>query len=395
MSSTPKHLVIYTDDPDKGGVAQYNHCLSLGLIEAGWRVSIVQTESNAWRVLEQKARGIQHHWIGYDTGKEFQRTLVDTSAAERAFGALKPDLVLFSDCCPVSNIAARHVAMKQGLPFVITVNFAAAYLADRFKSCLPVLAAQYAKALEVVAVSTENKELLHRRFGLPAGKGRVVFYGVPAKFFAVRDDVRRSSLRAQHRIPQDVVVNVTAARLSAIKGHVFQLHAMELLRRQHPALKFVSVWLGDGELRPALEQEIAKMGLGDRFFLVGNQEDVAAWYDAADLFTLTSSSEGMPISIMEAMAKSLPIVATSVSGVPEEIQGVGTLLPDPEKDPGGVFQQLATAWIDWAKHPSTRNKMGELGRARAEKLFKIEQCVGNTRSVLEAAFSNSVSARVV
>ena len=179
-----RHLVIYTDDPDRGGVAQYNHCLALGLIAAGYRVSIVQTASEGWRVREQRAVGIGHRWIGYDTGREFQRTLVETADAERAFLELKPDLVIFSDCCPVSNIAARHVAVKSGIPFVVVVNFVAAYLAERFKKCLPVLAGQYAKAREVIAVSTENKELLHRLFGLPESKGSVIFYGVPDVFFS-------------------------------------------------------------------------------------------------------------------------------------------------------------------------------------------------------------------
>jgi glycosyltransferase involved in cell wall biosynthesis len=378
-----KHLVIYSDDPDKGGVAQYNHSLALGLVAAGLRVSIVQTESSGWRVVEQRAHGIQHHWITYDTSKEFPRTLVDTSDAEKAFLALRPDLVLFSDCCPVSNIAARHVAVKGGIPFVIITHFVAPYLAERFKNCLPVLAGQFAQAVEVIAVSTDNLELLRRMFGLPTGKGTVVFNGVPEKYFAAADPAKRLEVRQRHGISANAIVSVTTARLTQVKGHVFQLHAMQLLKHKHPKVPLVSVWAGDGELGPALTAEIKKMNLQDRFFLVGQQAKVDEWYDAADVFTLTSSSEGMPISIMEAMAKGLPVVATGVSGIPEELDTAGVILPDPQKDPPGVVQQLANAWADWARSPDARKKAGELGRTRAELCFKLEQCVQNTRAILD------------
>jgi glycosyltransferase involved in cell wall biosynthesis len=383
MSDAPKHILIYTDDPDKGGVAQYNHSLAIGLVAAGYRVSFVQTESKAWRAVEQASRGIVHYWIGYDTNKEFVRTLTDTSDAEKAFAAAKPDLVLFSDCCPVSNIAARHIAMKMSIPFVIITHFVAPYLAERFKNCLPVLAGQYGRTSEVIAVSTENLEQLRRLFGLPAGRGTVVFNGVPEKYFAARDDAKRIEVRQRHGIPLDAIVSVTTARLTQVKGHIFQLHAMQLLCTKNPEVPLVCVWAGDGELEEPLKAEIKKMNLQDRFYLVGQQAKVEELYDAADIFTLTSSSEGMPISIMEAMAKGLPVAATGVSGIPEEIEGAGVILPDPQKDAPGVVMQLAKAWMEWARKPASRKTTGDLGRVRAGKLFKIDMCLQNTRKILD------------
>jgi len=383
MSAPGRRIAIYSDDPDKGGVAQYNHCLALGLIAAGYCVSIVQTASDGWRVREQRALGVVHRWIGYDTGLEFQRTLVETADAERAFFELKPDLVVFSDCCPVSNMAARHVAVKSRIPFVVVVNFVATYLAERFKNCLPVLAGQYAKAREVIAVSTENKQLLHQFFGLPANKGRVIFYGVPETFFEPQSAARRSELRKAHGLGDKTVVSVTAARLTPVKGHLLQVHAMALLQREAPKSDLVAVWMGDGELKAQLEAEIAKMGLSRRIFLAGNQDDMAAWYDMADIFTLTSSSEGMPISIMEAMAKKLAIVATGVSGIPEEIESAGVVLPDPAKDAVGVVRQLARTWHQWTETPAARLDAGRRAHHRASELFRLDRCVRETREVIQ------------
>src|SRR5689334_6372809 len=95
------HVTIYTDDPDKGGVANYNHQIALGLLEAGCRVSMVQTASQSPATQRQAEAGVVHEWIGYDTGVDFMRTITDVTDAERAFERLKPDVVLFSDCCPV------------------------------------------------------------------------------------------------------------------------------------------------------------------------------------------------------------------------------------------------------------------------------------------------------
>lgn len=377
------HVTIYTDDPDKGGVANYNHQIALGLLRSGCRVSMVQTASQCVATKQQAEAGVVHEWIGYDTGVDFVRTITDVADAERAFDRLQPDVVLFSDCCPVSNMAAKQVALGRGLPVFIVVHFVAQYLAARFGKCLPLLAQQYTRAQEVVAVSSDNLGLLRQLFGLSAIKGRVIFNGVSPAFFATRDAARGLALRRQHGIPDDAVVSLTTARLTEVKGHVFQLHALELLRAQQPKNQLVCVWAGGGELREALVAEVAKRKLQDRVFLVGQQSDVSAWLDVADIFTLTSLIEGMPISIMEAMARSVPVVATSISGIPEELGRTGALLPDPHKQAAGTVTQLAKIWGEWAKAPDLRRRLGEAARRRADECFRADTMLAQVRGGLE------------
>jgi glycosyltransferase involved in cell wall biosynthesis len=377
------HVTIYTDDPDKGGVANYNHQIALGLLRAGIRVSMVQTKSECVATKQQAEAGVVHEWVGYDTGKDFVRTITDVSDAERAFEVLQPDVVLFSDCCPVSNIAAKQVALRRRLPIFVVVHFVAPYLAERFAKCLPVLAKQYAQVNDVVAVSTDNLLLLRRMFGLSPDKGRVIFNGVGPEFFTPRNPVRGAELRAKFGIPADAVVSLTAARITEVKGHVFQLRALELLRLQQPKSNLVCVWAGDGELRPALEAEIAQRRLQDRFFLIGQQSNVSAWLDVADVFTLTSLIEGMPISIMEAMAKGLPVVATGISGIPEELDKTGALLADPQKQPAAVVRGLTDAWGSWSRSADLRRRVGEAGRRRALECFQAETMLTRVREGLE------------
>lgn len=389
----PAHLAIYTDDPDKGGVAHYNHALATALVRAGFRVSLVQSASAGARVAERAALGIAHHWIGYDTQKDFARTITDTSDAEKALAALQPDLVYFSDCCAVSNIAGKQVAASRGIPFATIVHFVAPYLAERFQSCLRVVANQFAQARAVVAVSTENLELLRRLFGLAADQGAVIFNGVGERFFGPRDEEARREWRARHRIAPGTLVSLTTARLMPVKLHSLQIYAVELLRAQRAPGRTLCVWVGEGELRAALEAEIAKKGLRENFLFAGQQQDVLPWYDLADVFTLTSQSEGMPLAIMEAMARGLPIAATAVSGIPEQLGGEGVLLPSPERAPLETVQQLAATWQNWSRHPARRIEAGNRCRARAEAFFREETMVRNTRAMLERALAAGAALR--
>lgn len=385
------HVAIYSDDPDKGGVANYNHQVALGLQSMGVRVSLIQSVSQSPATRQQAEAGVVHEWIGYDTGVDFTRTIVDPADAERAFARLAPDVVLFSDCCPVSNIAAKQAAISRGIPFMVVVHFVAPYLAERFAKCLPVVARQYLRAIAVVAVSTDNLMLLRRLFGLPASAGHVIFNGVGPEYFAPRDFARGAALRQKFGIAADAVVSLTTARLTEVKGHGIQLHALEMLRKQQPQSKLVCVWAGDGELRPALEAEIAKRHLQQFVILVGQQSNVAEWLNVADIFTLTSLLEGMPISIMEAMAKGLPVVATSISGIPEELGRTGALLPDPQTKLVGTVTQLARVWGEWSRSPDVRTRVGEAGRKRAEEVFRNETMLAHVHHRLEQAVASTAA----
>lgn len=387
-----KHVLLYTDDPDRGGVAHYNHSLLIALARAGYRVSCVQTVSDGPLVAEQRAAGVSHHWLDYDSGRDFVRTVTDELTPRRLFERERPDLIVFSDCCPMSNLAAREMARQLGIPYVVVVGFVGAYLAENFVAQLPMLARQYAGAREVVAVSAENLGLLRTRFGLGANQGQVIHYGRPDKFFTPRDEVVRARLRAELHLPADAVVCLTTARLTGVKGFVHQLNAIKRLRTMPAGARLYFVWAGDGDQRAALEQEIQRHGLGRQVHLIGHRSDVAQWYDAADIFVLPSHMEGMPLAIMEAMAKGLPVVATAVSGIPEELGDTGRLLPDPAAQPERVAADLAATLALWAVNPALRAEVGRRGCQRAREMFREALMIERTLAVVSAHVSAPASA---
>ena len=198
------------------------------------------------------------------------------------------------------------------------------------------------------------------------------------------------ALRAQHRIPEDAIVSFTSARIDPIKGHIFQVHAMQHLLAQQPNSKLMVVWAGEGDARAQLETEVRNRKLQGRIRFIGQQSDVMGWLGAADIFTLTSLSEGMPIAIMEAMARELPVVATPVSGIPEELADTGRLLPDPHTNASGVVIELMQHWGELARKRETRIALGRAARARAEQLFRVERM---TRAVIDQMQTSINAAR--
>jgi glycosyltransferase involved in cell wall biosynthesis len=375
-----RRILVYTDDPDRGGVAHYNHALLLGLVAQGFQAHCIQPRSRGPLVQRQQQAGVIHHWLPYDTvGPLFARTLSDMATPKALFEAVAPDLIVFSDCCPVSNLAARHAALALRLPFIVVIGFVAEYLVNDARDFLGIIAQHYAQAREVIAVSEHNLGLLRSHFGLAAGRGRVVHYGRPAAFFAPPDPVRRQQRRAALGLAPEAVVAITMARLEPIKGYMHQLAA---IRGLDPGAPNRFLWVGEGGQRVALEREIKRQRLQRQITLVGHQWDTPAWYDLADLYILPSEHEGMPLSIMEAMAKSLPVIASAVSGIPEEVATAGKLIPDPRTRPSDAVREMADTIKLWTAEPNLRRQVGAAGRERAERMFHEESMVEKTLQVI-------------
>ncbi|WP_448600789.1 TylF/MycF/NovP-related O-methyltransferase [Thermoleptolyngbya sp.] len=377
------HILIYTDDFGLGGVAQYNHAIALGLLACGYQVTLVQSRSDNPLLQKQAAAGVRHEWIDYDTVQNFDRTLKDARDAQQIFQRVRPDFVVFSDSCPVSNIAAKQAAIEQQIPYMVVLGFVADYLGDRFGQFFQVLQEQYAVAREVVAVSQENLQLLYRRFGLSPTRGRVIHYGRPDSFFIPQQPETRHRLRAELGLSEQDVLCFTAARLEYVKGYDLQLEAIAQLKAQPDGASLYFAWAGEGSLRTQLQQQIADLGLHEQVRLLGQRWDVADWLDAADIFLLPSRLEGMPLAIMEAMAKGLPVVASAVSGIPEELGDTGKLLPNPNVDPASTVAELTSTLQAWAADPDQRRLIGEACRQRASEMFREERMIRETLQLVE------------
>jgi predicted O-linked N-acetylglucosamine transferase (SPINDLY family)/glycosyltransferase involved in cell wall biosynthesis/predicted O-methyltransferase YrrM len=379
------HVLLYTDDPEYGGVAQYNHTILLGLASQGYRVTVAQSASNSPLIAQQREKGIQHHWINFDTSKEFGKTLTDSDSARLIFAQTQPDLIIFSDCSPVSNFAAKQAAIAAGIPYMIVIGFVAPYLAINFADYLERLSQQFAEAKAVIAVSQENLQLLYQLFGLPQNRGQVIHYGRPEQYFAPRNLAVRDRLRESVGIPSDGIVCFTAARLDPVKGFDFLLEAIARLKQSPIWQKLYFVWAGDGSLKTALLEAIQQLDVSDHVKVLGQRWDIDEWLDAVDIFVLPSQLEGMPLSIMEAMAKGIPVIASAVSGIPEELGETGQLLTDPKLNPETTIDELVSTIQTWVEQPNLIESLGIAGKQRAEQLFRETRMTQQTLEVVNRA----------
>jgi glycosyltransferase involved in cell wall biosynthesis len=157
---------------------------------------------------------------------------------------------------------------------------------------------------------------------------------------------------------------VAVGRLQRPKDFVTLVRALQGV----PAGTFEMVLVGEGPDRRRVEQEIVGLGLADRVHLYGECHDVRDLLAGSDVFVLSSNSEGMPLSVLEAMAAGLPVVASRVGGVPELVaDGVTGILVAP-----GDEEELTAALRRLLDDPALRRRLGDAGRRRAKEHFDLD-----------------------
>ena len=152
-------------------------------------------------------------------------------------------------------------------------------------------------------------------------------------------------------------------RLVQGKGHSVLLEGMEMVCRSRPDASLLVA--GDGPLRAALEAEVLQRGLAGKVRMMGEFGDIREVMGLIDVFVLPSLSEGMPVSILEAMAHGKAVIASRVGGIPDEVDDGETGLLVPPWD----VAALAQAILDLLREPQRIARMGAAGKLRAEERF--------------------------
>jgi glycosyltransferase involved in cell wall biosynthesis len=243
------------------------------------------------------------------------------------------------------------------------------------------LARKLAAASFVRTISKFNADFLLERFS----RGR--FALGPEKFRVIHCGIEPARYAAPERAPRSGPARVlSVAQLKPYKGIAFLVEAARRLRERGVELECEVI--GEGPLRPELEAEIRGAGLEGRFHLRGarTQAEVAEALRRADLFVLPSivapdgQMEGIPVSLMEALAAGLPTVSTRLSGIPELIQDgrTGWIVPP------GDAEALANAIAQAVAEPEKSRERARAGRALVEREFEIGGCM---RQLVEAVRS--------
>ncbi len=274
-------------------------------------------------------------------------------------------------------LAAWIVHRLTGIPYSITVH------AHDIFVCHAMLETKLRHAALIVAISEFNRRYLGALFGnWIAAKTHVVHCGIdPARY--------AGEIRQWHNGERFEIIHTGS--LQPYKGQRYLVEACALLRER--GIPFRCRLIGGGELEADLRERIRALGLEEQVHLLGakTQNEVAALlaeshcYVQPSVVTPSGKMEGIPVSLMEALASGLPVVATDISGIPELVRPEETGWLVPEKDPAALADALE--WV--YRHPAEAVRRAEAGRALVWREFSLQKNVEYLTTLFTASLGIS------
>lgn len=366
-------ILILCDDHGTGGAALATHRLAMGLATCGHTVLYAQTPTDSARTAERTAAGIRAVDLPYDTLKYFALAIDDRRTPTALFLEHRPDIILFSDALVESTLGAKEGAAFLNIPYltikhlVLTESLYTRNLGvgERVRRSIDAAAG-------VITVSAQNRAVLTARFPKEAGRIEVIHNSVPDIFLSERTAEGRRVFRRRFNIPDDAVTVLTAAAIVRRKGFLHQARLIREMKAAGELDRFVFVWAGEGEASfvDPVWRDLEEAGCTDHIRRIGFQPDIAACLDGSDVLLLPSEQEGLPLVILEAMGKGVPVVATAVGGTPEALEaGGGVLVADPNHAPDRTVAEIRRTLLAWADDPAALAHTGAAGRRRVLEGF--------------------------
>lgn len=273
-------------------------------------------------------------------------------------------------------LAAWIINQVSGIPYSITVHAHDIFVEKSM------LRRKLFDAKFIVAISEYNRNFLENLFGnWVTKKTHIIHCGISPDLYKAKaliaDDDRAFEL-------------LSIGSLRPYKGFTFLLDACHLLKKSGANIRCKII--GGGELRDSLAAKIKSLDLGDIVELAGpkNQKEVADLLGRVDCYvqpsiiTSTGKMEGIPVSLMEAMASELPVIATKLSGIPELVRAGETGWLVPPEDP----QALADAIVQVRKSPDEAARRGRAGRDLVLKEFNIMITTRLLSNLFDKAFKD-------
>jgi glycosyltransferase involved in cell wall biosynthesis len=225
----------------------------------------------------------------------------------------------------------------------------------------------------VVAVSKNVGEFCITHIRLPAQKVVVIHNGVEIPPFSQH---ARKRARQALGLPHEIMVCGAVSRLHPVKGIDDLIIAFAQVSEKHDSRLVI---VGEGQERQHLEALARKIGCSNRVLWTGYREDVPKLLPAFDLFVQPSHHEGLPNTVLEAMAAGLPVVATAVGGTPELVLNHKTGLLVTAGDPAALGEAMSIL----LEKTHMRESLGQAGRLRVKQHFSVDKMVRKTEQLYE------------
>jgi sugar transferase (PEP-CTERM/EpsH1 system associated) len=352
-ATSPPRLLFLTDSLRMGGIEQLVVRWSRARLAEGYKVEAAVLHPGGVLEADLRAMGVAVHPLDKKPG-------LDWSVAKRLRQLARDrgiDVIHTNDYAPWLYAVLSALGSRVRIVHTEHANVEGAkwrrYLLEKVLSW---------RTSGLAAVSESVRQVMIRKAHIRSGKVVVVPNGVDTMEFR-NDPGRRARARQALGIEDNDVVFGAVGRLVPVKNHEALITAFAELLGKMPTARLVII--GDGPLRETLQASIDRLGVGARVILAGQRSDIPDLLCAFDVYVLPSQSEGMSVSLLEAMASGLPAVATAVGGNRELVRGGDTGLLVPL----GNQAALVDALLALGSHPAERVRQGAAARADCEKHY--------------------------
>ena len=235
----------------------------------------------------------------------------------------------------------------------------------------------------VIAVSEGIAGDLRTRYRFPTEKITVVPNGVDMDRVEPRSD--GSTVRAGLGIGTDSTIILQVGRLTPQKGYDILLKSFSTVHQNHPDA--VLLMIGEGPQRRELEDLARGLGIEESSRFLGHREDIADLLGAADIVTLASRSEGMPYTLLEAMAAGRAVIATQIPGIEEVIKSEDMAVLVPTEDLAALAEALSGLIVE----PSRSKSLGEAARRHIEVHHTASRMVERVQQIYRSLLDRKTS----
>jgi glycosyltransferase involved in cell wall biosynthesis len=273
---------------------------------------------------------------------------------------LRPDLLHVHHVWPAADRYLSWLAEAAGVPHVVITEHITGQSHSGPQRALK--RRELSRADAVTAVCGAVADSLVRDYGVARERVRVVPNGADLPDAEAERPAARKLRDALGAGPFKPLW-LSAARLETQKGHAVMIEALARVRAK--GIEFVAVLAGEGSLREPLERQVRDAGLADRVHFAGQVDPLGPLLAAADACLLPSLWEGLPLTLLEAMARGRPVVASRVGGIPEAVEDGVTGRLVPPGDPAA----LAAVLEDFHRRADAAARLGYAGAERVREAF--------------------------
>jgi glycosyltransferase involved in cell wall biosynthesis len=281
------------------------------------------------------------------------------------------------------NAIGSVVSFLTGIPLIATVH-GKSYYPEKKRRCA-VYRMVAARAAGMVAVSQDLQSFFCKTIRIATERVQVVYNGIDTK--SLSNIPRNLKLLESIGVPTDASIVGTVGNLYPVKGHIHLIRAASMILQHRPYTHVLI--LGRGGQRDALLAEAKTFGIEDHIHLLGYREDAPDWLGMMHVFTLPSLSEGLPLSLLEAMAVGIPTVVSAVGGMPEAVCDGHSGFLVPPGDPDALAKQI----LFLLNNPAVAASVGNAGRKRVQEDFSLNRMVREYCSLYQRALNRIKNGR--